>query len=185
MRFKMKQTASAALMLAALAGCSHKPVVTRTTTDPALSVVCQRPGGSAPLSYNMSFVELRKDAAAYQRSLQLAAKKRHGQGKPLPTDFMPMSHVVRDGLAVLDIAYHPYIDPQTGYIRLQGNVSCGRKEVTTLENRSYYADGINNMPFNINAVESMTSTIQYQGVGGYWITMSREYPMTTTERLKH
>lgn len=168
----------------ALSACAHPKVQTATNYTPVWSLTCQRPNGYM-LNLTRSVDQFRADARAYKRSMEIAAQDRKGKGKALPTDFTPDKLTTQVGMDKLVFSYHTYVDEDTGALWLRGQVSCGRFEGDTIENRHYLGEGVLNMPIQIpDLTKPITPKYQYSGVGGFTITMGMETPIETVQRLK-
>lgn len=181
-RFKMNHSIKGLAVMGCtflLAACaSHKPVVSNTVT-PALSFACERPN-QTPLVYYLTMPELRNNAATYRKTLADAAQMK----KPLPSDYIPFSHVVDAGYDRLEIAYWPYFNLQDGTLRMRGNITCGHRSGVTTENRSTYATGVISTPFQIPAIEQMAQAIRYQGPGGYMAIIEPETAQSSVMRMR-
>ncbi|WP_156878856.1 hypothetical protein [Parasaccharibacter apium] len=168
----MRKIVSFSIVLG-LAACTHQPVKPVINSDSVLSMTCQSPYGP-PLHIEMSFNRILEDAEARKTALQIAAQDHASQLIDFPASIETRSQNLQDRTK-LNLTYYPYFNEETGTLWFKGQVTCGFPEGTSSDNQHYYSEGILNMPIQIlDMSRPIFPIIQYDGTGGYKITISIE-----------
>lgn len=164
-----------------LSACAHQPVRTVTNSNSILIMTCQRPNGG-PLYLEQDFDSFLDAAKARKRSQQIAVQN-HGHSS---IDFASSMETHSDYLqdrASLIFNYYPYLDEKTGAVWVKGQVTCGLLEGNNNVNRYNYSEGILNIPVQIDVTKPIFPAIQYDGIGGYRITISIENQKETKQHF--
>lgn len=129
-------------------------------------MTCQSPNGNS--------LYLEEDAGTFLK----AAKDRNAYGNPIETHSDNLQYRTE-----LIFNYYPYLDEKTGAVLVKGQVTCGLLEGINNINQHNYSEGILNMPVQIDVTKPIFPAIQYDGIGGYRITISVENQKETRQHL--